>query len=483
MEVFAGFLSHTDHHIGRLLDFLEEIGELDNTLIMVISDNGASAEGGPTGTTNETQFFNNAPGAAGGQPRRRSTSSAGPTTFNHYPWGWTWAGNTPFRRWKRETYRGGTSDPFIVHWPKGIQARGEIRTQYAHVIDMVPDRARRARDRAAGHDPRGHAVADRGRQLRPHLRRRRRGDRAPDAVLRDVRPPRDLPRRLARGLPLARALVHRGRQAASGRPIPAEDAQPTWTPTAGSSTTSPRTSPRTTTSPTEHRDKLIEMIAQWYVEAGKYNVLPDRRQRPAAADDRTPADRRGPRPATPSGPGTQTVPSSPSPRGCSTARTASPPTSRSRPAAPRASCSARAPAPAATPSTSRTAGCTTSTTTSAAPSTASSSAEPVPEGRHELRFEFEPTGSPTSPTARAHPDGPSSTSTATWSAETDMPVTTPIAFNPGGLTCGANPGSPVTPDYQVAVPLHRHPAHGHRRRQRRPHHRHRSEMRMAMARQ
>ena len=62
----------------------------------------------------------------------------GPTTFNHYAWGWTFAGNTPFRRWKRETYRGGISDPFIVHWPKGIKAKGEVRTQYAHAIDMVP---------------------------------------------------------------------------------------------------------------------------------------------------------------------------------------------------------------------------------------------------------------------------------------------------------------------------------------------------------
>jgi arylsulfatase len=62
----------------------------------------------------------------------------GPKTFNHYAWGWTFAGNTPFRRWKRETYRGGISDPFIVHWPKGIEAKGEVRTQYAHAIDMVP---------------------------------------------------------------------------------------------------------------------------------------------------------------------------------------------------------------------------------------------------------------------------------------------------------------------------------------------------------
>jgi arylsulfatase A-like enzyme len=137
MEVFAGFLSHTDHHLGRLLDFLRERGELDNTIVTVISDNGASAEGGPTGTANEAQFFNNAQ-----EPLEDSLKLideiGGPKHFNHYPWGWTWAGNTPFRRWKRETYRGGVSDPFIVHWPTGIKAKGEIRTQYAHIIDLVP---------------------------------------------------------------------------------------------------------------------------------------------------------------------------------------------------------------------------------------------------------------------------------------------------------------------------------------------------------
>jgi arylsulfatase len=137
MEVFAGFLSHADDQIGRLLKFLTETGEFDNTLIMVVSDNGASAEGGATGTTNETQFFNNAP-----EPLEDSLAKldelGGPNTFNHYPWGWTWAGNTPFRRWKRETYRGGACDPFLVHWPAGIKARGETRTQYAHIIDMVP---------------------------------------------------------------------------------------------------------------------------------------------------------------------------------------------------------------------------------------------------------------------------------------------------------------------------------------------------------
>ncbi len=137
MEVFAGFLTHTDHHYGRLFNFLKTIGEWENTLIMFISDNGASAEGGPTGSVNENKFFNNVPDSLK-ENLEKIDELGGPNTFNHYPWGWTFAGNTPFRRWKRETYRGGISDPFIVHWPKGIKAKGEIRTQYAHAIDMVP---------------------------------------------------------------------------------------------------------------------------------------------------------------------------------------------------------------------------------------------------------------------------------------------------------------------------------------------------------
>ena len=137
MEVFAGFLEHTDHYIGELIQFLKDLGEYENTLIMLISDNGASAEGGPTGSVNENKFFNNVPEDLA-QNLAAIDELGGPRLFNHYPWGWTHAGNTPFRRWKRETYRGGTSDPFIVCWPKGIKARGEIRTQYAHAIDMVP---------------------------------------------------------------------------------------------------------------------------------------------------------------------------------------------------------------------------------------------------------------------------------------------------------------------------------------------------------
>ena len=104
---------------------------------MFISDNGASAEGGPTGSVNENKFFNNVPDSLE-ENLAKIDELGGPKTFNHYAWGWTFAGNTPFRRWKRETYRGGISDPFIVHWPKGIKAKGEVRTQYAHAIDMVP---------------------------------------------------------------------------------------------------------------------------------------------------------------------------------------------------------------------------------------------------------------------------------------------------------------------------------------------------------
>ena len=137
MEVFAGFVTHADHHYGRLFEFLKSIGAFENTLIMFISDNGASAEGGPTGSVNENKFFNNVPDSLE-ENLKKIDELGGPSTFNHYAWGWTHAGNTPFKRWKRETYRGGVSDPFLVHWPKGIKAKGQVRTQYAHAIDMMP---------------------------------------------------------------------------------------------------------------------------------------------------------------------------------------------------------------------------------------------------------------------------------------------------------------------------------------------------------
>jgi arylsulfatase len=97
MEVFAGFLEHTDYHIGRLLQFLKDIGEFENTLIMVISDNGASSEGGPTGSIDESRFINNVPESIE-ENLADLDKLGGPETYNHYAWGWTWAGNTPFRR-------------------------------------------------------------------------------------------------------------------------------------------------------------------------------------------------------------------------------------------------------------------------------------------------------------------------------------------------------------------------------------------------
>ncbi|HLN43521.1 MAG TPA: arylsulfatase [Acidimicrobiales bacterium] len=137
MEAFAGFLSHTDHHIGRLLGFLEETGDLDNTMVVVLSDNGASSEGGPTGSVNDVRPWNMAPRTVE-EGLARIDEIGGPWCHNNYPWGWTVAGNTPFKRWKRETHEGGVADPLIVRWPGGMRARGETRRQYVHAVDIYP---------------------------------------------------------------------------------------------------------------------------------------------------------------------------------------------------------------------------------------------------------------------------------------------------------------------------------------------------------
>ena len=136
-EVYAGFLAHTDDQIGRLLDFLEEGEHLDNTMIVVVSDNGASGEGGPNGSVNENKLFNGIPDDLE-ENLRLIDELGGPNTYNHYPNGWAMAFNTPFKMWKRYEFNGGTSDPCIVSWPAGASARGEIRHQYHHAIDLVP---------------------------------------------------------------------------------------------------------------------------------------------------------------------------------------------------------------------------------------------------------------------------------------------------------------------------------------------------------
>ena len=137
MEVYAGFLEHTDAQVGRVVDAIAALGELDDTLIVVMSDNGASAEGGPRGSFNELYFFNLEPESLE-ENLRRIDDLGGPRAHGHYPWGWAWAGNTPLKRWKRETHEGGVADPLIVAWPRRLGRPGETRHQYVHAVDLLP---------------------------------------------------------------------------------------------------------------------------------------------------------------------------------------------------------------------------------------------------------------------------------------------------------------------------------------------------------
>ncbi|MFD9538228.1 arylsulfatase [Streptomyces sp. NPDC060010] len=444
MEVYAGFLSHTDHHLGRLLDFLKESGEFDNTLIMVVSDNGASPEGGVTGTTNELQAFNNAPETLE-ESLARIDQIGSPTTFNHYPWGWTWAGNTPFRRWKRETYRGGVSDPFLVHWPAGIRARGEVRGQFAHIIDMVPtvldvlgieapatirgvtqsplhgvsfahtfdDAAAASRHRTQYYEMFGHRAIDHDgwRAVCPW----------PGPSFAEAGRPFGAPITMADLDDLDAhhwELYHVDEDIAETRNL----AQ-------------------------EHRSKLIEMIALWYMEAGKYNVMPIdgsafarlMTERPQITENRTSYTLR---------PGTQSLPAAVAPRVLNrphsvTADVEIPPGGAQ--------------------------GVLISQGTNAGGWSLYvkdghlhyahnyvqralhhvASSETVPEGRHALRFEFEPTGAPDIAHGKGAPGRAQLYIDGRLVGESDMPVTTPVTFNPGGMTCGANPGSAVTPDYHA----------------------------------
>ena len=139
METFAGFAAHTDHEVGRLIDQLEKIGALENTLLFyIVGDNGASAEGGPEGTYNEMMALNGIVGKAE-QMIDHIDDWGGPKTFPHFAIGWAWAGNTPFQ-WTKQvaSHFGGTRNGMVLHWPKGIRSKGEIRSQFHHVIDVAP---------------------------------------------------------------------------------------------------------------------------------------------------------------------------------------------------------------------------------------------------------------------------------------------------------------------------------------------------------
>lgn len=141
MEIYAGFLEHTDHHLGRIVDVIEDLGVLDNTLIYyVIGDNGASAEGSLQGTFNEYIVVNGMQDLETPQFLLDNADKfGGPEAYNHYAVGWAHAMNTPFQ-WTKQvaSHWGGTRNGLVVHWPNGIDAKGEIRSQFGHVIDVAP---------------------------------------------------------------------------------------------------------------------------------------------------------------------------------------------------------------------------------------------------------------------------------------------------------------------------------------------------------
>ena len=397
---------------------------------------------GVTGTTNEAQFFNNCP-----EPVEDSLKVidelGGPKHFNHYPWGWTFAGNTPLRRWKRETYRGGSSDPFIVHWPANIQSQGEVRTQYAHIIDMVP------------------TVLD----------------------LLGIDPPatiKGVPQSPIQGVSFAhtlndgtaptkhhtqyfemignRAIDHDGWRAVCPWPGPsfAEAKQPFGTPISADALSELDASgwelyhvaedfTESHNVAADNRDRLIALIGTWYAEAGKYNVLPV----DGSALNRLLVERpllAAPRDRYVYFPDTQSVPYFAGPK------------TLNRPHA--ITADVEIPKGGAE-------GVLLSQ--GAVPGGYSffvqgnklvfvhnyvgrdyfkvESASALPEGRHKLRFEFEPTGDLNLLEGKGAPGRFQLYVDGDLVGETDVPYTTPMILNPGALTCGANPGSSVTPDY------------------------------------
>jgi arylsulfatase A-like enzyme len=136
-EVYAGFSEYTDAQVGRIIDHLEETGQLDNTIVLYCADNGASGEGSPSGSVNENKFFNGYPDDVEDNLSHLDDLGS-PSTYNHYPTGWAAGFSTPYRMFKRYVYEGGVADPMVISWPAGIRARGEVRHQYHHCTDVVP---------------------------------------------------------------------------------------------------------------------------------------------------------------------------------------------------------------------------------------------------------------------------------------------------------------------------------------------------------
>ena len=138
-EAFAAFLDHTDDQIGRLVEGLRKLGQLDNTILVIHADNGASQEGGPYGVMHEMKFFNGI-FETPDQAINSIDTIGGPNSHTNYPWGWAQVGNTPYRWYKQNTHEGGVHVPMVMHWPNGIakDQRGTKRDQFVFVADIVP---------------------------------------------------------------------------------------------------------------------------------------------------------------------------------------------------------------------------------------------------------------------------------------------------------------------------------------------------------
>ena len=148
-EVFAGFSEYTDHQVGRIVDYLEESGQLENTIVFYAADNGASGEGSPNGSVNEGKFFNAFPDDI--EENLALLDQLGtPATYNHYPTGWAVAFSTPYRMFKRYTYQGGVCDPLVIHWPAGMRPGARSATS----TTTRPTSTRRSSTRAGSRCPR-----------------------------------------------------------------------------------------------------------------------------------------------------------------------------------------------------------------------------------------------------------------------------------------------------------------------------------------
>ena len=176
-SAFAGMLDHADQHLARLIGFLDRAGMRDNTLILVLSDNGASQEGGPLGFVNAMGPYNFRPEPIA-EKMRRIDDIGGPESHSNFPHGWAMASNTPLRRYKQNTHGGGIRDPFIMAWPKRIAAKGELRHQFVHACDLTPTLLELIGVGAPAEIAGVAANADRRRKFCPLGRRRRRAARS-----------------------------------------------------------------------------------------------------------------------------------------------------------------------------------------------------------------------------------------------------------------------------------------------------------------